>query len=206
MGMRAATGAIAQVKIADSAMHCRTLGDVEPRGICGSGLVDAVACALELGLVQPSGRLPEGRDLVLCGAVRLTQTDIRELQLAKGAIAAGLGILTNRRGLPESSLARVHLAGAFGNYLNLASARRIGLIAQPPEFVRPVGNAALLGAKMALFDDDLELWDAVRRKVEHVGLGADPEFMDAYVAEMAFPKTPALQTFTAPSPRLSAVS
>ena len=206
MGMRAATGAVSRVSIEDGAMQCRTLGDVEPRGICGSGLVDAVAGALELGLVQPSGRLPEGWDLVLAGPVRLTQTDIRELQLAKGAIAAGLGILTHRRGVRESSLARVDLAGAFGNYLNLASARRIGLIARPPDCVRPVGNAALLGAKMALFDDDLDLWDAIRRKVEHVGLGADPEFMDAYVAAMAFPKTPHPQTSPSPSLRPSAVS
>lgn len=198
MGMRAATGAISRVEIEDGNLQCHVIGDENTRGICGSGLVDAVASGLELDLIQPSGRLPEGKDLILAEPVSLTQTDIRELQLAKGAIAAGVRILSERRGGSEHALARVDLAGAFGNYLKLSSARRIGLIDQPTELVRPVGNAALLGAKMALFEDDRELWDSVRRRVEHIGLGSDPEFMDTYVAEMSFPKNSPLQSSNTP--------
>ncbi len=203
MGMRAATGAISRVAIGNGSMRCHVIAGEEPRGICGSGLVDAVAAGLDLDLILPSGRLPGGRNLALVEPVRLTQTDIRELQLAKGAIAAGLRLLNNQHGTPKKPPARIDLAGAFGNYLNLASARRIGLIDQPPERVRPVGNAALLGAKMALFDDDPEAWDEIRRNAEHVGLGSDPEFMDAYVAEMTFPKTPSPQSSPCPNPDTS---
>jgi len=185
MGMRAATGAISRVESRDGRLHCHVLGDGRPRGICGSGLVDAVAAGLKLDLIRPNGRLPAGADLSLVGDVRLTQGDLRELQLAKGAIAAGLRILQQRRG---GELARVDVAGAFGNYLNLESARRIGLIDHPPEFVHPVGNTALRGAKMALFEDETDAWESVRRKIEHVGLGSDPEFMDVYVGEMNFLK------------------
>ena len=94
MGMRAAEGAIAHVEVRDGVMVCRVLGDTVPRGICGSGLVAAVAAALDLGLVHPNGRLANGaRELPIAGPVSLTQADIRELQLAKGAIAAGLRML-----------------------------------------------------------------------------------------------------------------
>ncbi len=190
MGMRAATGAISRVEAVEGAFHCHVIGDETPRGICGSGLVDAVATALDLGLVLPTGRLADGsKELPLLNPVRLTQTDLRELQLAKGAIAAGIRILRDRRFGPETALTRVDLAGAFGNYLDLAGARRIGLIKQPSESVRPVGNAALLGAKLALFEDEPGIWESVCARVEHVGLGADPEFMDTYVEEMSFPKT-----------------
>ena len=206
MGMRAATGAISQVEIVDGELRCRVIRDDKPRGVCGSGLVDAVAAGLELGLVQPSGRLPGGVDLPLRDPVRLTQTDIRELQLAKGAIAAGLRILSQRRGESLTAPLRVNLAGAFGNYLNLASARRIGLIDPSFELVTPVGNAALLGAKMALFEKDPETWNSIREKVEHVGLGSDPEFMDAYVAEMSFPANPSPLTSNGSNSEASAKS
>ena len=122
-GMRAATGAIADV---DAAFRVRVIGDGEPRGICGSGLVDAVAVALDRGLVQPSGRIAQ--PIELAAAVRLTQADIREVQLAKAAIAAGSEMLLGGR-----ELSRLYLAGAFGNYINRASARRIGLLEFPLE-------------------------------------------------------------------------
>jgi len=85
--------------------------------------------------------------------VKLTQRDIRELQLAKGAIAAGMRILLSRLGLGLDDISEVYLAGAFGNYMNRASAWRIGLLDVPPERVRPSGNTALLGAKIALFGE-----------------------------------------------------
>jgi uncharacterized 2Fe-2S/4Fe-4S cluster protein (DUF4445 family) len=117
--------------------------------------------------------------------VALAQSDIRELQLAKGATAAGLEILLARVGADAADLERVYLAGAFGNYLNRASANRIGLLNAPLERVEPAGNTALLGAKVALFTpgDFAEL----RARVEHVPLGTDPEFQERYIEAMAFP-------------------
>ena len=90
MGMRAATGAISEVRVRDGQLECHVLGNVAPRGICGSGLVDAVAAGLELGWISSKGRLANGESLALAGPVSLNQWDVRELQLAKGAIAAGL--------------------------------------------------------------------------------------------------------------------
>ncbi|HQE41552.1 MAG TPA: ASKHA domain-containing protein [Phycisphaerae bacterium] len=190
MGMRAATGAICEVTRKKQAFHCRVIGGGAPRGICGSGLVDAVAVALDLGLIEPDGLLAGAReDLEICPPVRLNQRDIRELQLAKGAIAAGLRILLSRLQAGLEDLSDVYLAGAFGNYMNRISAWRIGLIEAPPERVRPSGNTALLGAKMALFGDkaQTEEIEQILARTEHVSLASDPEFMDIFADAMQFP-------------------
>jgi uncharacterized 2Fe-2S/4Fe-4S cluster protein (DUF4445 family) len=190
MGMQATTGAIDQVVATAGGLRCRVVGDVEPRGICGSGLVDAVAAGLDLGWVEPSGRLAGNREsLDLAGPVRLGQRDIRQLQLAKGAIAAGIDILLCRWGAKPGDVSRVHLAGAFGNYVNRTSARRIGLIAFREEDVEPVGNTALLGAKLALFEVDREAcaFRDVLRRIEHLSLAADPSFQETFVQQTRFP-------------------
>jgi len=190
MGMRAATGAISVVTVERGAFNCHVLGSVPPRGICGSGLVDAVAAGLDLGLIQPSGRLSAGNGtLLLCPPVALTQNDIRELQLAKGAIAAGIRLLLARWGAAPKDLTRLYLAGAFGNYISRASARRIGLLRFPLEMVKPAGNTALLGAKLALFNqtEDQFAYAPLRAKAEHVSLNTDPHFQDVFVEEMTFP-------------------
>lgn len=189
MGMRAATGAISEVAWRENRLECRVLGDAAPRGLCGSGLVDAVAVALDRGWINARGGLAKS-ELELAPPVVLRQRDVRELQLAKGAIAAGLRLLTERWGATMADLEAIHLAGAFGNYINRASAQRIGLLPPGAERVRPAGNTALLGAKLALFrpvaDDGGYI--ALRRRVEHVALNEDPEFHDRYVAEMSFPE------------------
>lgn len=195
MGMRAATGAISGVTVEAGRLRCQVVGGGAPRGICGSGLVDAVAASLDLGLIEPSGRLASsGRPLELASPVTLVQNDIRQLQLAKAAIAAGMRLLRRRfdaaaSGTASSDAAPVYLAGAFGNYVNRLSARRIGLIDAPAEQVEPAGNTALLGAKLALFadpaaDDDFA---EIRGRVEHVSLAADPGFQKTYLGEIAFP-------------------
>jgi uncharacterized 2Fe-2S/4Fe-4S cluster protein (DUF4445 family) len=186
-GMRAATGAIAEVAIRDGALHCRVLGNTPPRGICGSGLVDAVAAGLELGAILPSGKMSANGEWTLCPPVALAQRDVRELQLAKAAIAAGIRIVLGRLGAGIGDVDRVYLAGAFGNYVNRASARRIGLIDFPDEAVHPAGNTALLGAKLALFRGEDIGAPAVARLTEHISLAADPEFQEIYVNEMVFP-------------------
>jgi uncharacterized 2Fe-2S/4Fe-4S cluster protein (DUF4445 family) len=184
MGMRAATGAIAEVSIENGALRCSVLGGGPARGLCGSGLVDAVAAALDLDLIRPTGRLSNG-PVALAGPVSVTQADVRELQLAKAAIAAGIEILVRRWGTKLQDISQVFLAGAFGNYINRTSARRIGLLPFPEEIVRPSGNTALLGAKLALFENDSD-FEALRSRVEHVPLASDPEFLDHFVTSMTF--------------------
>jgi uncharacterized 2Fe-2S/4Fe-4S cluster protein (DUF4445 family) len=204
MGMRASTGAISQVTVSlpldpllpeetkgwcgRGRVHCRVIGGGAPRGLCGSGLVDAVAVGLELGVIATCGRFSNGEaSWMLAPPVALTQNDIRELQLAKAAIAAGIKLLMRRKGAKE--LARLYLAGAFGNYIDRTSAQRIGLFDFPPERVEAAGNTALLGAKLALFSLDGEdgSYADLRRRVAHVALNADPSFQDVFVEELAFP-------------------
>ena len=186
MGMRAATGAIAAVKAGAAGLEFEVLGGVEPRGLCGSGLVDAVATLLDAGQIQPNGRMAGGvKTLPLVGEVSLIQADVRELQLAKGAIAAGIQILLERLGAAPGDATRVYLAGAFGNYINRESARRIGLLPFSEEVIQAAGNTSLLGAKMALFaNDGLAL---PQGQVEHISLAEDPEFEEKYVEWMRFP-------------------
>ena len=184
-GMRAATGAISEVRVEDGFVSCRVLGGGEARGLCGSGLVDAVAAGLELEWIHPNGRVANRREMPLAGKVSLQPRDVRELQLAKGAIAAGLKILAKHFGATVDELKQVHLAGAFGNYISRTSAQKIGLLRMPLNRVVPAGNTALLGAKLALFED-AEKWDAIAKRVQHVSLNDDESFQDIYAAEMGF--------------------
>ena len=196
MGMRAATGAISQVVVEDQRLVCHVLGNVVPQGLCGSGLVDAVAAGLDLEVIEPSGRFSNGRkEWTLAPPVVLMQSDIRELQLAKGAIAAGLTLLLGRLGAGINDVKKLYLAGAFGNYISRASARRIGLIDMPIGQVSPAGNTALLGAKLALFsgDDEGGSYTGLRRKIEHVALKADAKFQEVFVDGLAFPQTSHVQ-------------
>jgi uncharacterized 2Fe-2S/4Fe-4S cluster protein (DUF4445 family) len=151
-------------------------------GFVGSGLVDAAACALELGQILPSGRLAGGaKTLRLTDSVSLTQSDIRELQLAKGAMAAGLKILA---GAPPRS---IWLAGAFGSYIKEAAARAIGLLPQDVA-IQPAGNSALRGTRMLLLTPTHR--DALLARLcaltRHVELAADPAFQDTFADSMAF--------------------
>jgi uncharacterized 2Fe-2S/4Fe-4S cluster protein (DUF4445 family) len=191
MGMRASTGAISEVRVDGQEIHCHVLGDVPPQGLCGSGLVDAVAAGLELSRIQPSGRFSDGAGAwELSPPVALTQGDIRELQLAKGAIAAGIRMLLARCGASAADLTKLYLAGAFGNYINRVSAQRIGLLDLPADKVEPAGNTALRGAKLALFSLDGEdgSYTGLRSRIEHVALNTAPAFQDIFVEELAFPQ------------------
>jgi uncharacterized 2Fe-2S/4Fe-4S cluster protein (DUF4445 family) len=185
-GMRASTGAIAEVS---NEFECKVIGGGNARGICGSGLVDAAAAALDAGILLPTGRLADGNsELRLTNTVALTQRDLRELQLAKAAIAAGLRILCARRGARVQDLHRVYLAGAFGNYVRVSSAERIGLLEIDPDRVEPAGNTALRGAKLALLHP--EALEAIQ--VDHIELASEPGFQDTFVECLTFPEVPCI--------------
>jgi uncharacterized 2Fe-2S/4Fe-4S cluster protein (DUF4445 family) len=184
MGMRAVTGAIAHVSLADGSLRPTVIGDVAPRGICGSGLVDAVAVGLRSGSILANGRVADGSKIFpIAPPVVLYQSDIRELQLAKGAIAAGFRLLLKRLGADVNSLHAIHLAGAFGNYVQIDSALRIRLLEAPHAIIHAAGNTALRGAKMLLLAKEPPL-----PPIEHVSLAADHEFQDEFARCMSFPE------------------
>jgi uncharacterized 2Fe-2S/4Fe-4S cluster protein (DUF4445 family) len=188
MGMRAATGAISYVSLFNGQMTSTVIGDVEPRGICGSGLVDAVAVGLRAGAILPSGRIANGTKMFpVSGPVLLYQSDIRELQLAKAAIASGFKLLLKRLGATACDIESIHLAGAFGNYVQIESALRIGLIDlgsidAPRQLIRVAGNTALRGAKIMLLSGEAPKLPTI----EHVSLAVDAGFQDEFANCMRF--------------------
>jgi len=189
MGMRASPGAIDRVTVHDGAWNVHVLGGGEPRGICGSGLVDAAAAGLDLELLLPSGRFAgQAKEWLLAGPVRLTQADVRELQLAKAAIAAGFDILAARFGGGSGQFDRIRIGGAFGNYVSVHSARRIGLLPAGAADTEPCGNTALRGVKMLLLAPSRRqrTIEEVLSRARHISLAADPAFQDRFVDHMGF--------------------
>jgi uncharacterized 2Fe-2S/4Fe-4S cluster protein (DUF4445 family) len=214
-GMRGALGAIERVEIGDD-VTCGVIGGVPAIGICGSGLIDAVAKMLDAKILDPSGLLrTDERDLltpalrdrlvdrdgerqfVLVWAaeagngqdIAITQQDVRQLQLAKGAIYSGILMLKKVMGVPDEQIKELMLAGGFGNYISIESAVRIHLLPElPVERIRYVGNAAALGAQMALLSET-ERQRAVElaRRIEHVSLAARPDFQDIFIEAICFP-------------------
>jgi uncharacterized 2Fe-2S/4Fe-4S cluster protein (DUF4445 family) len=214
-GMRGALGAIDRVAIDDD-VRLHTIGETPALGICGSGLIDAVAAMLDAGAldwtglirVEERGSLPpklrervalrgEERIFILArpgeaDAAReiiLTQDDIRQVQLCKGAIASGVRMLLHVAGIPENRVEELMLAGGFGNYISIQSALRIGLIPPlPAEKIRYVGNAASLGAQLCLVSEpERQRAEVIARRIEHVSLAAHPDFQEIFVEAMNFP-------------------
>lgn len=189
-GMRAVSGAIRSVHIENGAMRCDVIGGGEARGICGSGLVDATAAALRLGFIAPGGKIETpDKTIQLTDDVSLTQSDIRHLQLAKGAIAAGFELLAEEMNIPSDAIENVYLAGAFGNYLSIDAALAIGLLPAHAESIHAAGNTALRGVKLALGrpdDSDLE-FNKLRKLISHIELACSPGFQERYAACMRFP-------------------
>lgn len=190
MGMRAATGAIIEVEALDRRVSCKVLGGGPALGICGSGLVDAVAAGLALGRIAANGRLDEEhRPFRLRDAVSISQHDVRQLQLAKAAIAAGVSVLLERSGSQASEIATFYLAGAFGNYVKVDSALRIGLLDVSQDRIQAAGNTSLHGIKRALLSEDFEnrALSPTLEKTRHVSLASDPDFQDSFVRAISFP-------------------
>ena len=202
-GMKATEGAIERVAFsaAGRPRTIQTIGRAEPVGICGSGVVDVLAGLLAGGVVDKSGLMQEhervrrgarGLEYLVAegahGDIVFTQKDVRALQLAKGAIAAGWSLLLSNAGLAPEDLRHVFVAGAFGNYLGLDNALAIGLL--PPiatKRIAFVGNAAGVGAQMALIDvRQRERIAELRRRITFRELAMDSQFHEVFLREMTF--------------------
>lgn len=185
MGMRGAVGAIDKVCVSDRELNAHVIGDTEPIGICGSGLVDAVACMLDEDILDESGYL-EDEPFMIKDPVSLTQKDIRMFQLAKSAVCAGMLTLIESEGIKPSDISKLYIAGGFGNYLNKESAAKIGLFPKELAIVsKTVGNAALGGAEMLLLNSELRVEvKSLAKDAKVLDLSTSPVFSDFYMSGM----------------------
>ena len=187
-GMRGAEGAVDHVRLEDGTLRWHVIGDGEAVGLCGSGLLDLVACLLETGDITERGRMPANSYRLGDTQVVLTQKDVREVQLAKGAIRAGIELMCSYLGVTVEQIETVCLAGAFGNYLDPVAACRIGMI--PPCLVnkiQPIGNAAGEGAKLsALSRAEFEACAALAAQTEFLELASLREFQDRFIGCLNF--------------------
>lgn len=211
-GMRASTGAIERVWVdpASYDVRLRTIDDAQPRGICGSGIVDAVSELFMAGILEPSGKIivsesnprtrttadgqaefiiAQGKETISGYNISVTQHDVQEIQLAKAAIFAGVSILMKRLRLKPSSLKNIYAAGAFGTYVDASSAIRIGMYPDVPvDRIKFIGNAAGSGARMCLKSTKMrDLADKLSRKVEYVELAAEKDFQQEFAQAMFLP-------------------
>lgn len=188
MGMSAMTGAISSVNFSDEIIDYHVIGNQDALGICGSGLIDAIAVFLQNGKLDAGGAVVnEDEKLKIGDRVYLTQKDVREFQLAKGALAAGLPILVNKLGKSLGDITRVFIAGGFGNFINLKNVTELGMLEVNEYKIQKLGNSALIGAKMLLFTNNYS-FDTILSKIEHISLDADESFQDIFVEKMFFEK------------------
>ena len=199
-GMRAAEGAIEGVRLVDGEVELTVIGDVEAVGLCGSGLVDAVAELVGAGILDHSGRFVLGTSphlrkigeenvFYLHDDVFLSQRDVRELQFAKASIATGWQILCNDMGIDPTEISQVLLGGSFGSYLTAASAVKIGLVPKLPlARIVAAGNVAGEGAKIAALSvTERAAATAVLDEVDYVELSGRSDFNDLFIDQLSFP-------------------
>ena len=215
-GMTARAGAISHVSISDEdQLQIEVIQDKEPIGLCGSGIVDTVGELLKAGLIKEKGNIitekselnrptinPLGNRLIDIDGekafwlhvdnnpVFVTQEDVREVQLAKGAIKAGIDIMLGEFGAEPEDIDKVYLAGAFGNYLRKENIMRIGVLPQIDlDKIVSVGNAAGQGGKLALINrGKMEEVKQIARDVEYIELSFRKDFTNKFMSAMAFPK------------------
>ncbi len=200
-GMRAATGAIERLRIDSDKVQYQTIDGAPPVGICGSGILDALAQLHVANIIDDSGRIMDDRprvrtyrgqrEFILVGgeerkgkpAITITQRDVRELQLAKAAIRTGIQILLEASGCTEDNIKQVIIAGAFGTYIDISSAVAVGMLPPlPVDRFRQVGNAAGMGAKLALISSKSRTRaQALASKIRYVELAASPRFRPTFV-------------------------
>jgi uncharacterized 2Fe-2S/4Fe-4S cluster protein (DUF4445 family) len=214
-GLRGAAGAISRVDLHDGDLALTVIGHGAPRGVCGSGLLDAVALLCRSGVLEPTGRLTgspasppalmarldgenQHRRFRLANGEQsgngldlgLTARDIREVQLAKGSIRASIEALMARAGVGPDEIENVYLAGGFGSYLRVDSALRVGLLPPvDPARITAVGNAAGAGARLALVSrSELAHAERLAREVQVLDLANDPVYQMQLVEQMIFPE------------------
>jgi uncharacterized 2Fe-2S/4Fe-4S cluster protein (DUF4445 family) len=208
-GMLALDGAIEDVQVDEETLCCSVLGGTEPIGLCGTGLVAAVAVLLDAGIIDVTGRFTEIEGMLAdrfegegvdrrfrltdadrAAPVYLHQRDVREFQLAKAAIRSGCDLLLERSGLSAEDVARVLIAGAFSTRIAPEHLIATGLLPiDDPTRIESAGHAAGRGAVQLLLDrDGLERASALARSVEHVELSGDKRFAELFVERMRFPQ------------------
>jgi uncharacterized 2Fe-2S/4Fe-4S cluster protein (DUF4445 family) len=203
-GMRAANGAIEHLRIVGDRIEYQVIGGVPPVGLCGSGILDTLAQLCQAGIVDARGRMGEHprvrdttslREFVLIGeterqdghpAITFTQNDVRELQLAKGAMRTGIDVLLEANCLVADEIDRVIIAGAFGTYIDVASAIAIGMLPRLPlDRFHQVGNAAGMGAKLALISrNKRDEAQSIARRVRYIELSTFPQFAKRFAHAM----------------------
>ncbi|SHJ06947.1 ASKHA domain-containing protein [Parasporobacterium paucivorans] len=215
-GMRGMEGAIDHFELNGTTFKYSVIGDLVPLGICGSGLMDIVAVLLDAEIIDETGKLVSAETAQSPAAlanidrlvelnkerifviyrdeqdprknVFLSQQDIREVQLAKGAMAAGIDLMAKTLGIGISDVKKVLIAGAFGNYMSPKSACRIGLIPQElSDRITPIGNAAGEGAKIAVLNYcEFQKSEKITQKVEFLELATRPDFQDCFIDHLSF--------------------
>jgi uncharacterized 2Fe-2S/4Fe-4S cluster protein (DUF4445 family) len=201
-GMRAAPGAIEEVVIRDGHVLIKTVGDLPPAGVCGSGILDLVAQMLRTGVINSRGAMKEqprvrrsdhGLEFVVVegsenggNEITFSRADVSEIQLAKGAMRAGVNILLKRAGVTEAEIDEVIIAGAFGTYLNVQSGIDIGMFPRVDRHrFKQVGNAAGAGARMALLSlEQRARAVGIAQQVEYVELTTEKDFQSEFAAAL----------------------
>lgn len=213
-GMRGTTGAIERFYILDGKVAYKVIGDVKPEGICGSGIIDIVSELLKNRVISERGAFRESevieypelaeriipwensRAFVVCfeeetassNLIVITQKDIRQVQLAKGAISTGCRMLIEKNGFKLEDLDEILMAGAFGNYIDIKNAEVIGLIPSHPDVATmAIGNAAGTGCQMHLLSKEKRKYcDRIAENIQHIQLASDPEFSHTYIMNTLF--------------------
>ena len=199
-GCRAEEGAIDTFLIDDTFdLHFTTIGEAQPQGICGSGLIDITAAMVKRKIVLPSGRFGPNlnpriearvrdKKFYLTKEIYISQTDIRQIQLAKGAIAAGVTLLLEEAGISLEAIEEAVIAGAFGYHINPDSIREIGLL--PKGFkgkITFVGNSSAEGARLALINKGVMAQiNELKNRIEVLELSTNPRFQDYFVKALGF--------------------
>ena len=219
-GMRAAAGAIEKVKFEDDCIYS-VIGNTSPTGICGSAIIDIVAELLNSGIVNSTGRMFEPEEIfetklppkivqrlakdengrpyfIIAKAtannplVRITQRDVRQFQLAVGAMRAGINIMLKKAGLKAGDLKRVLVAGGFGSFIRRNHAQRVGLLPADisHEKISFIGNSSLAGAKLALLSNKARIRaEYLAKQTKHIELSADSDFQNEFAEAMIFPSS-----------------
>lgn len=200
-GMRAASGAIERLRLVDDRVEYQTIDGAPPVGLCGSGILDAMAQLYSAGVLDKSGRMMDNHPRVRVGkgqrefvlvseeerhggsAITITQHDVRELQLAKGAIYTGIQVLLKAKSRSEKEINQVIIAGAFGSHIDVFSAMTIGMLPPLPlDHFQQVGNAAGMGAKLALISGSKRAEaQTIARRVNYIELATAPYFEETFV-------------------------